>query len=138
MKAAIKNRSRARKLLEWFLGRHLFTRDGVTYTGVGAYEKLFAPFLVHHVRLLMIYKNLAYDVGLNEHRDEVRPQDVARDIDWCLRGGPAWEAYNQLKAMPITHRKFSWEGEGYKIEVSSNTAYGKCFALLQLSSLIVF
>ncbi|KAG6883683.1 hypothetical protein C0993_004691, partial [Termitomyces sp. T159_Od127] len=134
MKTAIKNRSRARKLLEWFLGRHLFTRDGMACPGGDAYEKIFAPLLVHHVRLLIIYKNLAYDVGLNKHPDEVRPQDVARDIDWCLRGGPAWGVYNQSKAMPITHRKFPWEGEGYQIEVQSNAAYGKCF----LSPSIVF
>ncbi|KAG5337959.1 hypothetical protein C0989_008562 [Termitomyces sp. Mn162] len=115
LKSAIKNRARARKLLSWLFENHTFTRHGQSITGKAAQREIYSRLLVHHARLLVIYKNLAHTAGLECHPDEVKPQEVAQYIDWCLRGGPSWELYNLTKSQPITHRKFSWDGKAYSV-----------------------
>ncbi|KAG6836253.1 hypothetical protein H0H93_009777 [Arthromyces matolae] len=119
---SIKSRIRARRLLYLLFSQHLFELDGVTLTGMQAYETIFNPFLAYQAWSLIHYKRAAWRSHLCGEDSFLTPSQTREDIQAALREGPAWHMFNTLgkkdyncDTVDISEVGFAWRGSTYVV-----------------------
>ncbi|KAG6895101.1 hypothetical protein C0992_003148, partial [Termitomyces sp. T32_za158] len=115
LKRAIKNRKRARVLVYWFFSNHSLTPvdGGLSVSGFEALSSIYAAFLAHQAKLLVIYKREALESGLDGELP-VKLEDFESAVDDCLRDGFAWTNYLQT-TISSENRSFLWFERKYDI-----------------------
>ncbi|KAG6871379.1 hypothetical protein C0992_011134, partial [Termitomyces sp. T32_za158] len=115
LKRAIKNRRRARTLVYWFFSNHSLTPvdGGSSVLGLEALSQIYATFLAHQAKLLVVYKREAFESGL-DGEIPVKVDDFESAVDDCLRDGFAWSNYLQT-TISSENRSFLWFERKYDI-----------------------
>ncbi|KAG6879470.1 hypothetical protein C0992_002356 [Termitomyces sp. T32_za158] len=135
---AIRNRSRARSIVQWFFRTHdLEDPLGNVFAGSNALSSVYNRYLAIQAHDLMTVVESARFQEFKSDFDHLHPKYVRAAINDCILGGPAWTSYKTMERSEKA-RTFLWDGPTYKIVGGKNNIFGalKCQMPFELHQLI--
>ena len=114
-------RACARKLVDWIFSRYELTDPADLGIPVSGKLDLYWPYLVHHARLLVAYKQQAFDNSMEWNGPgQCLPMDVKVAVEHSFANEPLLE--KMYMAYEPESSTFAWPGPVYAVSKRSNRA----------------